>query len=172
MEIELEELTHQNVEAIRKIDRSDISEEFVDSVDAIMKITDYGVEHHCVGHSFAVKHNDQYIGLILLGEALAWETDPPEMQREPFYRLMGFVLDKRYRGNGIGSKVLEMTVDKVYKDFGVRPIALGCHRDNERAAKFYVRHGFQKTGYREGKDVYYLRYPGRALPVQRFNGLA
>lgn len=169
MEIELEELTHKNIEAVSKIDRSDISEEFVDSADTIMKITDYGVEHHCIGHAFAVKHDDKYIGLILLGEALQWETDPPEMQGEPFYRLMGFVIDKRYRGYGIGSKVLEMTVDKVYKDFGVRPIALGCHIDNELASNFYVKHGFQKTRYMEGKDIYYLRYPERELPVSFCN---
>lgn len=44
-----------------------------------------------------------------LTEAIEWETDPPEMKREPFYRLMGFVIDKKYRGKGIGSKALEMT---------------------------------------------------------------
>lgn len=161
MEIELEELTYQNVEAVRRIDRSDISEDFVDTVDTIMEITDYGVEHHCIGHTFAVKNENKYIGLILLGEALEWETDPPEMKGEPFYRLMGFVIDKKYRGNGIGGKALEMTVDQVYKDFGVRPIALGCHKENELAAKFYGRHGFRKTGYMEGNDIYYLRYPER-----------
>ena len=47
MEIELEELTHKNAEAVSRIDRSDISEDFVDTVDTIMKISDYGVEHHC-----------------------------------------------------------------------------------------------------------------------------
>ena len=161
MEIELEELTHQNVEAVRRIDRSDISEDFVDTVDTIMEITDYGVEHHCIGHTFAVKNENKYIGLILLGEALEWETDPPEMKSEPFYRLMGFVIDKKYRRNGIGSKALEMTVDKVYKDFGIRPIALGCHKDNKLAAKFYIKHHFRKTRYMEGNDIYYLRYPER-----------
>lgn len=42
----------------------------------------------------------------------------------------------------------------------VRPIALGCHRDNARAAAFYQRHGFRPTSSMEGDDIYYLRYPG------------
>ena len=161
MNIELEELTHGNVEAVKRIDRSDISEDVVDSVDTIMELTDYGMEHNCLGHTFAVKTGEAYIGLILLGEAIAWETDPPEMQSEPFYRLMNFMIDKKYRGNGIGGKVLEMAVAEVYKDFGVRPIALGCHKDNGLAAKFYLRHGFKRTAYVEGDDIYYLRYPER-----------
>ena len=41
----------------------------------------------------------------------------------------------------------------------VRPIALGCHRDNTRAA-FYLRLGFRPTSAMEGEDIYYLRYPG------------
>lgn len=156
----LEELTSRNADALRSIDRSDVSEAFVDTADTILQLTDYGAAHRCLGHTFAILYQGQCIGVILLGEALPWPTDPPEMQREPFYRLMGFVLDRRYRGRGLGGAALEMTVERVYADFGVRPIALGCHRDNEQAARFYLRHGFQKTEYTEGSDFYYLRFPG------------
>lgn len=83
------------------------------------------------------------------------------MSSEPFYRLMGFVVDKRFRGKGIGGKVLEMAISRVYEEFGERPIALGCHKDNHLAAKFYINHGFRKTAYMEGDDIYYLRYPQR-----------
>lgn len=68
---------------------------------------------------------------------------------------MGFVIDKKHRSKGIGGKALEMT----NKDFGVRPIALGCHKENEMAADFYRKHGFKRTRYMEGNDIYYLRYP-------------
>ena len=87
-----------------------------------------------------MKYNENSIGLILLGEAIPWETDPPEMSKEPFYRLMGFVVDKKYR------------------DYGKRPIALGCHKDNIQAERFYLRHGFKKTNVMEGNDYYYLRF--------------
>lgn len=159
MKVGLEELTHQNFVLVAGIDRSDISEDVVDNIETVMELTDYGVEHGCLGHTFAIKRGDAYVGWILLGEAIAWETDPPEMRKEPFYRLMSFVVDRRYRRDGVGGKALEMAVEKVYGDFGVRPIALGCHKDNALAAKFYEKHGFKRTEYAEGDDLYYLKYP-------------
>lgn len=160
-EISLELLSDQNIAAVRAIHREAISEAFVDSVDTIMETTRYGIEHHCIGHTYAVKYADTYIGVILLGEAIPWETDPEEMSETPFYRLMGFVLDSRYRGRGIGGYVLERVIDTIYREFGVRPIALGVHRDNHRAARFYQTHGFVRMDAMEGNDVYYLRYPGK-----------
>ena len=157
MNIEFEELTHQNFSDACQIDRDDIPEDFVDTASTIMNITDYGIIHRCIGHSFIVKYNEKPIGLILLGEAIPWETDPPEMRKEPFYRLMGFVVDKKYRGRGIGGEILEKTIQLVYHDFGKRPIALGCHKDNIQAERFYLRHGFKKTHVMEGNDYYYLR---------------
>ena len=159
MDFELEELTHENYPRVRLIDRADIPENFVNTVDTIMELTDYAVEHELAGHTFAVKAGGEYIGLILLGEAIPWKTDPPQMAEEPFYRLMGFVLDRKYRGLGIGGQVLERAVEAVYRDFGPRPIALGCHQRNVSAAAFYRKHGFIKTEYLETEDYYYLRYP-------------
>jgi len=157
MEITFEELTHDNLEKARNIDRSDIPEAFVDTADTIMYITDYGLEHGCIGHTFLVKADDKYIGMLLLGEAIPWDTDPVEMKKEPFYRLMGFVIDKAYRSNGLGGMVLEKAIDEVYKDLGKRSIALCCYKNNTRAAKFYLKHGFKPTGVFEGNDEYYLR---------------
>ena len=141
VDFQLEELTHDNLPLVRMFDRSDVPEAYVGSVDEIMEVTDYGVEHHCIGHAFAVKADGKYIGLLLLGEALEWDTDPPEMRATPFYRLMGFAIDRNYR------------------NMGIRPIALGCHKDNRSAERFYLRHGFRKTEYREGEDFYFIRYP-------------
>ena len=158
MEIELEELTHGNFADACGIDRDDVPESYVDTAETLMEITDYGAEHHCLGHTFVAKAGGRYVGLILLGEAIPWETDPPEMEKEPFYRLMGFVIDRQYRGCGIGGKVLEKAIERVYRDFGRRPVALGCHKDNVRAEQFYLRHGFRKTSYMEGNDYYYFRF--------------
>lgn len=158
-EISLELLSRENLDAVRAIHREDISTAFVDNADTIMELTQYGTDYHCLGHTYAVKYGDAYIGVILLGEAIPWETDPLEMAAEPFYRLMGFVLDARYRGKGIGGRVLEMVIDLCYREFGIRPIALGCHKENHRAAAFYQKHGFRKTEAMEGSDYYYLRYP-------------
>ena len=157
--INLELLTEHNIDAVRALRREDIPESWVDNADILWELTQYGLEHNCIGHTYAVKQDDAYIGVILLGEAIPWETDPEEMKKEPFYRLMGFVIDSRYRSLGIGSKVLEMVIDAIYKEYGVRPIALGVHKDNHGAARFYARHGFAAVDAMEGNDRYYIRYP-------------
>lgn len=158
-QISLELLSEQNIDAVRAIRREDISEAWVDNADTLLELTQYGIEHHCIGHTYAIRHRDTYLGVILLGEAIPWETDPPEMQVVPFYRLMGFVIDNRYRSRGIGGYVLEKVIDTIYREFGVRPIALGVHKDNHAAARFYGKHGFRKTDVMEGNDYYFLRYP-------------
>jgi len=157
MEIVFEELSHANLKYAREIDRSDISEAFVDTADTIMNITDYGIKHGCIGHTYIVKIDNLYVGFLLLGEAIPWDTDPIEMKDKPFYRLMGFVIDKKHRSKGLGGMILEEAIDKVYKDFGRRSIVLCCHKDNERAANFYIKHGFKRTGVFEGNDEYFLR---------------
>lgn len=146
-------------DAVRAIARDDVSEAFVDTADTIIGLHHYGLEHGCLGYTFAVLAGEKCIGVLLLGEAIPWETDPPEMHGVPFYRLMGFVMDKAYRGQGIGAHALEEAIRRCYQNFGVRPIALGVHKENHGAASFYLRHGFTKTEYMEGNDYYYLRFP-------------
>lgn len=156
--IALELLCEQNIDAVRAIHREDISESWVDTADVLMELTQYGLEHNCIGHTYAIKYGEEYIGVILLGEAIPWETDPEEMQGVPFYRLMGFVIDNRYRSRGVGGYVLEQVIERIYNEYGARPIALGVHKDNHGAARFYEKHGFCKTETMEGNDYYYLRY--------------
>ena len=79
------------------------------------------------------------------------------MKEAPFYRIMGFVVDKDYRSKGIGGEIMESAIEQVYKEFGKRSIALGVHRDNIKAGRFYEKHGFKKTGVYEGNDEYYLK---------------
>ena len=157
MNLRFEELDHNNLNRARMIDRSDFLEDFVDAVDTLMELTDYGVEHKCIGHTFLISVGDRPISVILLGEAIPWETDPPMVKETPFYRLMGFAIDKAYRRQGLGKIILEETIRRVYSEFGERPIVLGCHKDNFKAAAFYEKNGFIETEYMEGKDVYYIK---------------
>ncbi|MBQ6117272.1 MAG: GNAT family N-acetyltransferase [Oscillospiraceae bacterium] len=155
--LQFEELTHKNYADAQEIDRDDIPEAFVDYISTLMDITDYGVEHHCIGHTYLVRIHRKCIATILLGEAIPWETDPPQVKSQPFYRLMGFVIDKEYRNRGYGGEILEETIRRVYLEFGKRPIVLGCHKENWKAARFYERHGFVKTDYMEQNDCYFIR---------------
>ena len=157
MEIRLAQLTHDNYMDALSINRDDILEEWVDNASYLMGVTDYGAEHHLMGHTFLCRANEKPVGLIMIGEALAWDTDPVEMRGKPFYRVMGFVLDKAYRNKGIGGEILENAIAQVYSEFGERSLALGVHKDNTRVGTFYEHHGFRRTGVFEGSDEYYLR---------------
>ena len=153
----LKQMTHDNYKDALAINRDDIPEAWVDSAASLMKVTDYGAEHHLMGHTYIAYMDGNPVGLIMIGEALAWETDPDEMKDKPFYRVMGFIVDKDHRSRGIGGFILEKAIAQVYSEFGERSIALGVHKDNVRVGKFYERHGFKRTGVYEGNDEYYLR---------------
>lgn len=157
MRVKLEQLTHENFGDALRIDRDDIPEAWVDTAATLMETTDYGAEHHLIGHTYLARLEEKPVGLIMIGEALAWDTDPDEMRGKPFYRVMGFVVDQAYRNRGIGGEMLESAIEQVYNEFGKRSLALGVHRDNLRAGAFYERHGFRRTGVFEGSDEYYLR---------------
>ena len=159
MEITLELLTADNLDEARAIDRADVPTAYVDDADALWELTCYGLRHGCIGHTYVIRVDGACAGVILMGEAIPWETDPPEMRLEPFYRIMGFVMDRRYRGQGLGGRALETVISRICADFGVRPVALGVHEENAGAARFYARHGFRPTSAMEGADRYYLRYP-------------
>ena len=158
-DVTLELLTEENLREAREIDRNDVPEAFVDTAETLWELTQYGLEHNCKGHTYVIRRAGCCVGLILLGEAILWETDPPEMRERPFYRLMGFVLDRSMRGQGVGSWVLEEVIRRIAEEYGPRPIALGVHRENAGAARFYQRHGFAAVDAMEGNDVYFLRYP-------------
>ena len=155
--LKLEQMTHDNYKHALAINRDDIPETWVDTVASLMEVTDYGAEHKLIGHTYIAYMNESPVGLIMIGEALAWDTDPDEMKDKPFYRVMGFVVDKDYRNRGIGGEILENAIAQVYSEFGERSLALGVHKDNTRAGRFYERHGFKRTSVYEGNDEYYLR---------------
>ncbi len=157
MPVTLEQLTRANLGDALKIDRSDIPEEWADTAVTLMELTDYGAEHHLIGHTYLARLDGIPVGLVMIGEALPWATDPEEMRGRPFYRVMGFHVDRAHRGRGIGGVILETAVGLVYAEFGRRSLALGVHRDNTRAVGFYERHGFRRTGVYEGNDEYWLR---------------
>ena len=51
--------------------------------------------------------------------------------------------DKDYRGIGIAGEVIEATILKIWKDFGIQVFKLGVDPNNIPALKLYERLGFQ-----------------------------
>lgn len=159
MDIRLEVITDCRQQDVLRIHRDDVSEDMVDSVQHILDLTQYGLDHGCLGHTYAIYAGDACVGIILMGEGIPWDCDPPEVAGVPFYRIMGFILDREWRSRGIGGQVLERVIDRIYAEFGPRPIVLGVQVDNTRAARFYERHGFTATAAMDEDDRFYIRYP-------------
>ncbi|MDE6516896.1 MAG: GNAT family N-acetyltransferase [Acetatifactor sp.] len=155
--ITLEILDKENWQEALCIDREDISLDFVDSVEGIIELTRYGEEHNCIGHTYLIRLDGQCVGIILMGEGIPWEVDPPQIAGRPFYRIMGFIIDRAYRRRGIGSYVLEEVIQQVYQEFGSRPIVIGCHVDNVSAMEMYQRHGFVNTFAMDEDDWFLIR---------------
>ena len=157
--IRLEIIDERNRADVLRIDRSDISEDWVDSISDILDLHQYGLDHNCIGHTYAVYADDTCIGVILMGEGIPWPCDPAEVAGIPFYRIMGFVIDRAWRCKGLGGQVLEMVISRIFDEFGPRPILIGVQQDNVRAAAFYQRHGFRPTDAWDEDDRFYIRYP-------------
>lgn len=157
--IRLEVINAHNRADVLRIDRSDIREDWVDSIGQILETTQYGLDHGCIGHTYAIYTDDVCIGIILMGEGIPWACDPVEVADVPFYRIMGFVLDRQWRDKGFGGQVLEIVIDRIFVEYGPRPIVLGVQVDNTGAARFYERHGFSTTTAMDEDDRFYIRYP-------------
>lgn len=155
--ITLEVLNRENQGEALGIDREDISLDFVDSVEDIIELTRYGEEHGYIGHTYLIRYEGRCVGIILMGEGIPWEVHPPQIAGRPFYRIMGFIIDRAYRRRGIGSYVLEEVIGRIYREFGPRPIVIGCQEDNAAAMKMYQKHGFVNTFAMDEDDYFMIR---------------
>lgn len=153
----LEELNELNREKLLTFERDDVPLDFVEDIAETIEQADYGTEHHLRGHCYAVLSDGEYAGIMLIGEGIPWECDPPELSGVFFYRILGFIIDKKHRGGGLGSWALEEAIRRIYDEYGKAPIVIECHKDNTRAIEFYKKHGFRPTNHRENDDYYFIR---------------
>ena len=155
--ITLELLDSENEVSVKKIQREDVPDRFAEDISYTVELAKYGEENHLRGHCYAVKYGEKYVGILLIGEAIEDEADPAELKGKGYFRLIGFVLDRNYRGKGIGSKALELALQEIRREYGPVPILLECHKDNLRAAKFYTRMGFRNTHILNNEDYFFIR---------------
>lgn len=155
--IELELLDSDNENKIKEIRRDDIPICFAEDISSTIELSKYGEENNLRGHCYAIKYADKYIGIILIGEAIEDEADPVELKGTDYFRIIGFIIDKEYREQGIGSKALELALNDIYCEYGAVPILLECHKDNERAIKFYEKMGFRNTNVLNNQDYFFIK---------------
>ena len=144
--VQLEVLDRYNRTQLINLDRKDIPLEYVADVEHTISLADYGTKFSLGGRCFAIKYGGKYVGIILIGEAVKNEADPVELKGEKYFRVLGFLIDNKYQGIGIGTIALQKAIKEIYRDYGKIPLLLECHKDNERAIKFYEENGFVNTG--------------------------
>ncbi|MBP3541597.1 MAG: GNAT family N-acetyltransferase [Clostridia bacterium] len=144
--VELEQLNAHNEEQLLRIDRTGILEKFVEPVADTIALAKYGMEQGLEGFCFAIRQNGAYVGILLAGQALDDPADPEEIRGTRFFRILGFVIDRRYQGRGIGSEALKLAVKRVRETYGNVPFLLECDKDNHAARRFYEKNGFVSMG--------------------------
>ena len=151
--IQLEPLGSYNRNEILKIDRSDIPVKFAAKAEDTIAMANYGKKIGLPGKCFAIKYHKNYVGIILIGKAVEEVADPVELKGSGYFRVMGFFIQSKYQGLGIGTTALQKAIDEIYNDYGPVPLLLECHKDNEKALAFYEKNGFVNTGIMNKKDT-------------------
>lgn len=79
---------------------------------------------------------------------------------------LGVAVDGDWRGQGVGSALLEVAVDWA-REAGVSKLVLGVFPENARALVFYERHGFVREGLRRGHYLRAGRYHDEVLMARQ-----
>ncbi|MBI5841787.1 MAG: GNAT family N-acetyltransferase [Chloroflexi bacterium] len=97
-------------------------------------------------HLFSIidDSSGQYLGMI-------WLEIKPE-GRNPSAFIYDFVINKEFRGQGIGKQAL-LAAENVLRSLGVKTISLHVFNDNTAAKKLYEKVGFEITSYNMRKKL-------------------
>jgi len=157
--IRLEILDESNETHLLQIHREDIPTQFVEDIADTIWLARWGAENGLKGHCFAIKYDEKYVGLVLIGEAIEDEADPDEVKGKEYFRILGFVIDSRYRNKGIGSTALKLAIEAINQEYGKVILLLECNKDNQKAINFYEKNGFRNTHIinEEDQDYYLIK---------------
>ncbi|WP_312370815.1 GNAT family N-acetyltransferase [Lachnoclostridium sp.] len=81
------------------------------------------------------------------------------MKGKAYFRILGFVIDNRYRNKGIGSEALKMAIQYIYHEYGKVAFLLECNKENLTAVRFYEKLGFKNTYIinKQSKDYFMMK---------------
>lgn len=144
--VSIETINEQNEKELLKLHMGDIPPEYVEKVEYTISLYRWGQENDLEGMCLAVKDDDEYVGIILFGEAILADWEPEEVRGKKPFRIIGFMIDSDYRSKGIGTKAFSLVLDKFNKEYGNKPILLECHCENTGAQRLYEKFGFANTG--------------------------
>lgn len=101
----------------------------------------------------AIYDGEEPIGFVMLS---LYDPDIPVHDR-PAYELWRFMIKTDRQGQGVGTKVLDLIVDKCKKD-GIKTLYTSCVMEREEPYRFYINYGFLDTG-EDDDDERILKLP-------------
>lgn len=93
--------------------------------------------------AFIIYNDSTPIGMVLYYDN--------EKQRA--YTLSQFFIDYRYQAKGFGDKALKLIIEKIKNDNKYDKILLCYIEEDFPAKKFYEKHGFKLTGFKEEDEI-------------------
>jgi ribosomal protein S18 acetylase RimI-like enzyme len=92
--------------------------------------------------------NDRIVGYAMLIRGVDEDTDVRRaVELRPAAQLSKLYLLPDYHGSGVASELMDTTLATA-ADWGVRCVWLGVNQENQRAQRFYLKHGFKVNGTR------------------------
>lgn len=160
--IELKDITFENVNKIIQLKRMFSQRKFVEKSAVTISFAYAGINNGYPGFASAIYSDGEPVGIILIGRGPVGSNEPDILkQNENVYRLVGFLVDRRFQHRGIGREALKLALEKVkqYPEGDSLPIVLECHKKNKSAMKLYESFGFYNTGTECKKHYILIRLP-------------
>ena len=156
--VELKDLSFESIDSVLALSPAPESQRFVEPVARTIALSLVGNNLGYPGFFQVIHCDDEPVGVILLGRAPVADDEPEILQRYGYvYRLMGFFVDQRHTGQGIGRAALHLALDRLDTDL---PIYLECHEDNAAAHTLYLSVGFEDINVRlDDGDLILVRFP-------------
>lgn len=147
MSIEIEEVSFENIHSLLSIDFGDTPEIYAEKPSVTIAYAYCGLLANMEGFCSAITLDGDVAGIILIGEGIPGENDPPACRRAgKFFRLIGFVIDAARRGQGIGKAALKKALNQFDSRYPGCPLILECHEQNTAAYRLYQSSNFEDTG--------------------------
>lgn len=120
-----------------------ISIEHIDSEFNIENlIQDFSKNLNTNNELYMIKLDSKNIGILQLGSP----EDIYKSSMSGYGEILSFHIAKDYIGKGYGTLAIDFATKRL-KELGYKHICIWVKKQNERAIKFYSKHGFEKTIY-------------------------
>lgn len=162
MEVGLTTLSFDNYEEVLALKPKDSQKEYVEDWKTILSFAYIGSVSGLDGELNIITCDDKPVGSALIGKIEVEPQEPEILQAYgQVYRIMGFFIDEKWQGQGIGSEALNLLLDKIsrYPEGEKLPVALEVEEENTTAKRLYHKFGFFDTGIRYGKSCAFVKLP-------------